>query len=45
MDGVATVVLGVKNRAELEECVEAEAKGRLAPEVMARIAGTAVRGC
>ena len=44
MDGVATVVLGVKNRAELEECVEAEAKGRLAPEVMARIDGTVVRG-
>jgi len=44
MDGVATVILGVKNRAELEECVEAEAKGRLAPEVMARIDGPAVRG-
>ena len=44
MDGVATVVLGVKNRAELEECVEAEAKGRLAPEIMARIDGTVVRG-
>jgi len=44
MDGVATVVLGVKNRAELEECVEAEAKGRLAPEVMALIDGTVVRG-
>ena len=44
MDGVATVILGVKNRAELEECVEAEAKGRLAPEVMARIDGTVVRG-
>jgi len=44
MDGVATVILGVKNRAELEECVEAEAKGRLAPEIMARIDGTVVRG-
>jgi len=44
MDGIATVVLGVKNRAELQECVEAEAKGRLAPEVMARIDGTVVRG-
>ena len=44
MDGVATVVLGVKNRVELEECVEAEAKGRLAPAVMARIDGTVVRG-
>ena len=40
MDGIATVVLGVKNRAELRECVEAEARGRLAPEVMARIDGT-----
>jgi aryl-alcohol dehydrogenase-like predicted oxidoreductase len=27
--GVATVVLGVKNRAELDECVAAEARGRL----------------
>jgi len=44
MDGVATVVLGVKNRAELEECVEAEAKGRLAPDVMALVDGTVVRG-
>ena len=44
MDGVATVVLGVKNRAELQECVEAEVKGRLAPEIMALIDGTVVRG-
>ena len=44
MEGVATVVLGVKNRTELRECVEAEARGRLAPEVMARIDGTVPRG-
>jgi aryl-alcohol dehydrogenase-like predicted oxidoreductase len=30
--GVATVVLGVKNRAELAECVTAEARGPLTPE-------------
>jgi len=44
MDEIATIVLGVKNRAELLECVEAESKGRLAPEVMARIDGTVARG-
>ena len=37
MEGIATVVLGVKNRTELRECVEAEAKGPLSPELMARI--------
>lgn len=37
MDGVSTVVLGVKNRTELRECVVAEAKGPLDPELMARI--------
>jgi aryl-alcohol dehydrogenase-like predicted oxidoreductase len=37
MEGIATVVLGVKNRSELQECVDAEAKGRLDPELMARI--------
>lgn len=30
--GVATVILGVKNRAELAECVAAEARGALPPE-------------
>jgi len=44
MDGIATVVLGVKNRAELRECVEAEDKGRLAPEIIALIDGTVARG-
>jgi aryl-alcohol dehydrogenase-like predicted oxidoreductase len=33
MDGVSTVVLGVKNRAELQECVEAAEAGRLSQDV------------
>ena len=37
MTGVDTVVLGVKNRAELAECVAAEAAGPLDPQVIARI--------
>ena len=37
MAGVATVVLGVKNREELRECVAAEAKGLLDAALMARI--------
>ena len=44
MDGIATVVLGVKNRTELRECVEAEAKGPLAPEIIALIDDTLSRG-
>jgi aryl-alcohol dehydrogenase-like predicted oxidoreductase len=36
--GVATVVLGVKNRAELQECVAAEARGPLGPREMAAVA-------
>jgi aryl-alcohol dehydrogenase-like predicted oxidoreductase len=39
MEGVDTVVLGVKNRAELEQCVEAEALGPLPPELRTRIDG------
>ncbi len=35
--GVSTVILGVKNRGELRDCLEAEAKGPLGPELMARI--------
>ena len=35
--GVATVVLGVKNRTELRECLTAEARGVLNPVLMARI--------
>ncbi|HSG88275.1 MAG TPA: aldo/keto reductase [Pseudomonadales bacterium] len=37
MDGVDTVVLGVKNRTELRECLAAEAEGPLDAELMARI--------
>ena len=37
MEGVSTVVLGVKNRTELGECVDAEARGRLDPSLVARI--------
>ena len=37
MPGVSTVVLGVKNRQELRECVEAEAKGPLPPDLVAHI--------
>lgn len=36
--GVATVVLGVKNREELAECLAAEARGPLTPEEMAALA-------
>ncbi len=35
--GVATVVLGVKNRTELRECMTAEASGVLDPALMSRI--------
>jgi aryl-alcohol dehydrogenase-like predicted oxidoreductase len=37
MSGVGSVVLGVKNREELEECLAAEAAGPLSAEAMARI--------
>ena len=37
MEGISTVILGVKNRAELRDCVEAAAKGPLDPELVARI--------
>lgn len=39
MDGIDTVVLGVKNRAELAQCAEAEALGALPPDLRARIDG------
>ncbi len=39
MASVDTVVLGVKNRAELRECLAAEANGPLASDVMERIDG------
>ena len=37
MEGVSTVVLGVKNRTELRECVSAEAASPLDPTLMAQI--------
>ncbi len=37
MDGVSTVVLGVKNREELRECLAAEAAGRLPEELTGRL--------
>ncbi len=37
MEGVSTVVLGVKNREELRECLAAEERGPLDSETMARI--------
>jgi aryl-alcohol dehydrogenase-like predicted oxidoreductase len=39
IDGVDTVVLGVKNRSELTQCLEAEALGRLPADLRARIDG------
>lgn len=39
MEGVDTVVLGVKNRAELAQCLEAEALGSLPTDVRAKIDG------
>jgi len=38
MAGVDTVVLGVKNRAELRDCLAAEASGPLSPDVADQIA-------
>jgi len=43
MERISTVVLGVKDRAELRECVEAAARGALDPELVGRI-DSAVRG-
>lgn len=37
MDGIGTVVLGVKNRAELDDCLAAEAAGPLDAEIMTKI--------
>jgi aryl-alcohol dehydrogenase-like predicted oxidoreductase len=44
MAGVDTVVIGVKNRAELSGCIEAEALGPLTADEMARIDGLGLRG-
>jgi len=40
---IATVILGVKNRDELRQCLEAEASGPLEPELMAKIDGLGLR--
>jgi aryl-alcohol dehydrogenase-like predicted oxidoreductase len=37
MEGVDTVVLGVKNQTELAQCLEAETLGKLAPDLRERI--------
>ena len=44
MAGVSTVVLGVKNRVELDECVQAEARGPLDAPLLARIDAQRLRG-
>ena len=41
---VDTLVLGVKNRTELAECVAAADAGPLSPELMARVDQTVNRG-
>jgi aryl-alcohol dehydrogenase-like predicted oxidoreductase len=41
--GVDTVVLGVKNRQELEQCLHAERQGPLEPELVARIDALGLR--
>jgi aryl-alcohol dehydrogenase-like predicted oxidoreductase len=43
MDGVDTVVLGVKNRAELADCLEAEAAGPLGADIVQRIDALGLR--
>lgn len=43
MAGVATVILGVKNREELQQCVDAEAAGPLEPSLMSRIDALGLR--
>jgi aryl-alcohol dehydrogenase-like predicted oxidoreductase len=44
IDGVDTVILGVKNRRELAECLAAEAAGTLPADVVAAIDGLVRRG-
>ncbi|MEV0900339.1 aldo/keto reductase [Actinoplanes sp. NPDC049802] len=41
--GVSTVVLGVKNRTELAECLAAEARGPLTPDEMAAVTALTTR--
>jgi len=44
INGVDTVVLGVKNRAELQQCLDAEAAGPLEPDRVAAIDKLGLRG-
>jgi len=44
IEGVDTLVLGVKNRAELRQCLAAEAAGPLEPAQLAAIEGLGLRG-
>jgi aryl-alcohol dehydrogenase-like predicted oxidoreductase len=44
MAGVDSVILGVKNRAELAQCLEAEAEGPLPPELRERIDALGLAG-
>jgi aryl-alcohol dehydrogenase-like predicted oxidoreductase len=43
MPGVDTVILGVKNREELRQCIDAEREGPLEPDLVARIDGLGLR--
>ena len=43
MTGVDTVVIGVKNRAELAQCIEAEALGPLPADLRAQVDGLGLR--
>lgn len=43
IDGVDTVVLGVKNRAELQQCLDAEAAGALEPDRVAAVDALGLR--
>jgi aryl-alcohol dehydrogenase-like predicted oxidoreductase len=43
IEGVDTVVLGVKNRVELQQCLDAEAAGPLAPDQVAAIDALGLR--
>jgi hypothetical protein len=44
MPGVDTVILGVKDRMELRECLAAEAREPLAPDIVERIDEAASAG-
>lgn len=43
MPGVDTIILGVKNRVELEQCLDAEARGPLEPALVKRIDALGLR--